>query len=82
MNTLVNEPIEVLAVFKGSKLEPKKVKWRNRVHEIIEIGYVHKEKRGRSLVYVFNITTASLFMKAAFDTELLNWKLEEVADEN
>lgn len=83
MNVIVNEPAEVYAIFQvPAKLVPKKIKWRNRVHDITEIGYAHKEKRGRVLFHIYNVTTPTVYMRMSLDTELLKWTVEEIADED
>ena len=75
MTEVVNEKVKV-----GMSDSPKWVKWRNRVHKIEKVGLHYTFREGRVLYHIFSVATKTLCMKLRFDTETLNWKLEETSD--
>jgi len=75
MTELINEKVEV-----GMSSTPKWVKWENRVHRIDKVGLHYTFREGRVLYHIFSVSTKTLAMKLRFDTETLNWRLEEVSD--
>ena len=82
MNLRLSEKIKVIALFDRSDnhLKPVRLQWRNRPYAITEISFHHREKRGRILFHIFSCVTDTLFFRISFDTENLDWLLEEVSD--
>ncbi len=60
---------------------PKYVIWKNRSHNITQIGLHHTFREGRTLYHIFSVLAGTIFMKLRFDTENLSWKLDEVDDQ-
>lgn len=56
---------------------PKYVLWRGRNHTVTKIGLHHSYCQGKTLYHIFSVVTDNLFMRLKFDTDNLNWTLEE-----
>jgi hypothetical protein len=72
----INEPVTVGMV----NNIPKYVLWRGKNHLITQIGLHHHYREGKTLHHIFSVATSTLFMRLNFDTENLNWNLEEIND--
>jgi len=57
-----------------------KMSWRQREYFIRRMAYHHKVREGRNLFHIFHVTDDNLDFRIRFDTENLNWILEEVSD--
>lgn len=78
----IAEKISVITLFDRTNdhLRPLRISWRNRDYSVTKIGFHHREKRGRILHHIFSVIAGSLFFKLSFDTEHLDWVIEEVSD--
>lgn len=56
---------------------PKVLFWRGRDY-VLQMGFHHTTREGRTLCHVFSVTDGNTFFKLKLDTETLNWKLLEV----
>jgi|Deesub1362B_J571_1020462.scaffolds.fasta_scaffold03048_5 hypothetical protein len=75
----VNEPIEVITVFRHGRIRPLKFKWKNRVYSITRIhgGWVSDE--GYSKHYHFSVSTGGPdCFELCFDTGSMTWELTRV----
>lgn len=81
--TLLNERIEVIAVF-GEGLNPcRPVRFRRvsgREIEIIKIGLRHPSVRGKRTIHIFDVTDGGADYRLEFDSERLTWHLTREAD--
>lgn len=59
-----------------------KIRWRLRDYFIKKLAYHHKVREGRELLHIFHVTDGNLDFRIRFNTEDLNWILEEVSDGN
>ena len=57
-----------------------KMGWRKRDYFIKRMAYHHKVREGRDLFHIFHVTDDNLDFRVRFDTENLEWILEEVSD--
>jgi len=57
-----------------------KMGWRKRDYFIKRMAYHHKVREGRDLFHIFHVTDDNLDFRIRFDTENLEWILEEVSD--
>ena len=78
----INEVVSVIASYNHEKNRfiPYKMRWRLRDYFIKRLAYHHKIREGRSLFHIFHVTDGNLDFRIRFDTESLNWILEEVSD--
>ena len=82
MQELINEKISVITLFnhQTNRVTPKKIKWKNKIYPINLIGYHHKYKEGSRLFHIFSVCNKNLFFRIKFDTNSLEWILEEISD--
>jgi hypothetical protein len=59
---------------------PKYVVWHGRNYTVTKIGLHHIYREGKVLYHIFSIVADTVFMRLKFDTENLNWTLEETED--
>lgn len=78
----VDAPISVILKYDHIKRQtrPVKVRWENRDYFIDKVGYHHHYWSGRVLVHVYSVATMTMFFRLEFNTETLNWKVTEIAD--
>jgi len=78
----INEVVSVIASYNSEKNRfiPYKMRWRLRDYFIKRLAYHHKVREGRNLSHIFHVTDGNLDFRMRFDTEDLNWILEEVSD--
>lgn len=82
MNEKIFESVSVIASYNHEKNRfiPYKMRWRMRDYFIKRLAYHHKVREGRTLFHVFHVTDGNLDFRIRFDSESLNWILEEVSD--
>ncbi|RJR32135.1 hypothetical protein C4569_00260 [Candidatus Parcubacteria bacterium] len=74
----INQPIEVLVFFKGTKIQPLYFKHRNKKYKIEKLNLIHYQKNGQGKIYYFNVTDKTTYFKLSFNTNNLQWRLEEM----
>jgi len=74
----VNEKIEVEVDFLKKRVVPRKFFWAGRVYELKKITLVHFAWQGRVKVYYFSVSDGINFFRLSFNTDSLEWLLEEV----
>ena len=74
----VGERIEVEVDFLEKRVVPRKFFWQNRVWEIKKIGLIHPSWQGRAKIYHFSVSDGVNFFRLSFNTDTLEWRLEEV----
>ena len=81
--TLLNERIEVIAVF-GEGLNPcRPIRFRRpsgREVKITEIGLRHPSVQGKRMIHIFDVTDGGADYRLEFDSERLTWHLTREAD--
>ncbi|MFO0764855.1 MAG: hypothetical protein U0487_02305 [Patescibacteria group bacterium] len=73
----VQEPVEVVVVFKKQKPEPFILKWGKRYVRIRKVHLVHSERIGRDKVYYFSVSDEANAYRLSFSSETLLWHLDE-----
>ncbi len=73
---IINEPVTVGIINNA----PKYVIWKGRNYTIEKIGLHHAFRRGRTLHHVFSVLAGTLFMRLRLNTDSLDWRLEEIND--
>jgi len=81
--TLLNEQIEVIAVF-GHGFHPVRIlKFKRpsgREVEVLELGLRHPVSNGRKTIHMFDVTDGGADYRLEFDSERLTWFLTMEAD--
>lgn len=81
--TLLNESVEVVAVFRPGRTmcEPLRFRRANgREVAVTEIGLRHPTTAGRRTVHVFDVTDGAADYRLEFDSERLTWRLTVEGD--
>jgi hypothetical protein len=74
----INQPIEVIAKFTGSKAIPIKFLWNNREVLVKKINLAYSRREGRGKFYFFAVSDSTNYFKLQFNSENLAWTLLEV----
>jgi hypothetical protein len=75
----IHAPCEVVAMFvPGKKPIIKRVVWAERIYEIVEVTIVTKAKKGAVTVWLINVASENAALKLRFDTDTLDWWVEEL----
>ena len=81
--TLLDERIEVIAVFGGGLNPCKPIRFRRRNGreiKITEIGLRHPSTQGLRTIHVFDVTDGGADYRLELDSERLTWRLTREAD--
>lgn len=84
MSEVINERVNIITIYdslKGSVM-PVKLQWRGREYKINKLGYHHKVRQGRTLLHVFSVSNETTAFKLQFNTDTLEWFLQEIYDES
>jgi len=79
----INEKVEVLLkhqLVPSAQTQIYKIKWRGKEYLITKLAYHHKVWDGRTRLHKFAVSTGSYDFRLTYDTESLQWLLEEVSD--
>jgi hypothetical protein len=79
MNTheIMEEEIDVQVIFKSGRVDIRAFKWAKRVHRILKVNLVHKNKIGEGLFYFFSVSNKNQFYKLRLNTFNLSWHIVE-----
>ena len=82
MHQTIHESIDVIAIFPrgSSRALPKRIKWQGKDYSITELGMHYPQRMGRVLHHIFSVTAGTLFFRLNFNTETLQWVVEEISD--
>lgn len=81
--TFLNEPVHVIAVFKGGYHPCRPIKFKRangREVNVTELGLRHPLPRGSKTVHAFDVTDGGTDYRLEFDAEQLTWRLTMEAD--
>lgn len=84
MQERINERVDVITVFQtdDGQTRPYRLRWRGRSYTLTQLGYHHTLREGRTLIHIFAVSTDTLSFKLRFNTDTLQWLLEEVYSES
>lgn len=82
MHQTINESISVISHYNAQTKQtlPIKIKWRNQLYPIEQIGLCHHYVVGHRLTHIFSVISQGLFLRLKFDAQNLQWTLEEIND--
>lgn len=82
MYEIINERVDCVAVFGKNfhDLTPHKIKWRNKIHNIDQVGYKHKVRQGNKVVHIFSCVSDGNFFELCFDAIDIKWTLGRTWD--
>jgi hypothetical protein len=76
--SVVNEKINVLAVFKNGTIFPYIFSWQNKKRKIEKVNLRYQERNGSFINYYFAIESNGFIGKLKYDSNSMIWTLEEV----
>lgn len=78
----ISAPISVDFFFDHTlrRAAPRSILWEGRQYQVLRVGMHHTYRFGRTLFHVFSVETAALFFRLVFDSESLQWRVEEISD--
>ncbi len=74
----IDEPIEVLAAFRGNGMEPMVFKWNKKKYPIKKINLMHVLKDGREWIHYYSVSGDGATYRLAYYPLTFKWVLEEV----
>ena len=82
MVTLVEEPVDVSAVFRGGKLRPTAFLWRGRNYRVRRVLGTYRTVKGRYLELHYSVMSENPEVyELRFSTEGMSWSLVRVHSE-
>jgi len=76
--SVVNEKINVLAVFKNGTVFPYIFSWKEDKKRIEKVNLSYQERVGGSINYYFAVESRGFMGKLKYNNESMIWTLEEV----
>lgn len=81
--TFLNEPVQVVAVFKRGHHPCMPVRFKRasgKEVSVTELGLRHPLPRGSKTLHIFDVTDGGADYRLEFDSERLTWRLTQEAD--
>jgi len=78
--SFLDEPIEVLAYFKGSKIQPQVFRWKNRSYEIKKTNYNWQERHGQEVINYFSVSTLTNLYQISFNNTSFGWRIDKIIE--
>jgi|YNPBryBLVA2012_1023415.scaffolds.fasta_scaffold22902_2 hypothetical protein len=80
MVTLIEEPVEVSAVFRRGRMMPVSFAWRNRRYRVVRIAGAYRRRKGHSLELHYSVLAegGEEVYELRFSTERMAWWLERI----
>lgn len=75
---LLNEAIEVLALFKGGKIYPQEFNWHNKPYRISSITYHWQERTGQAMISYFSVACGNDLYQISFNNAFFGWRLDKI----
>lgn len=76
--SIINEKINVLAVFKNGTVFPHIYDWRDKKRRIDKVNLSYQERDGASINYYFAVESAGFVAKLRYNDKSLIWTMEEI----
>jgi hypothetical protein len=75
----IDEPIEIITLFRNGKVVPMRFRWRNRVIRIRRVAGDWSSNSGRDRVHYFSVIGESTdCFEIAYDMSKMSWTLARV----
>ena len=78
MHERIDEPIEVIVSFSGTKVKPLVFRRQGREYRIEKVNMVYTSPEDGTKVYYFSVSDHSHYYNMRFDPTTLKWRLKEV----
>ena len=77
--TIINEPIDVGAVFGKDRIRPKWFVWKKRRYDIKETTFTWKDREGEAVIIYFAVTDGATSFELSLNQKTLAWRLEKTS---
>jgi len=74
----IHEPISTYVFTREGRTKVKAFEWKGRIYKVDQNNLTTKARKGTTPVYLFSVSNESGSYKLRFDTDTLNWWLEEI----
>ncbi|MFB0525929.1 MAG: hypothetical protein ACETVO_00485 [bacterium] len=81
MYEVIEEPIQVGAIFKGSKIKPRWFIWKKRKYPIRDVTFRWQDRKGEETLLYFSVSDGVNTYEICFNQKSLNWFLSKVSIE-
>lgn len=80
----IDQKVDVVTISKQGQgiVVPIRLKWNQKIFTIRKIGLRHPVREGKTLYHIFTCTDGTMDFRLKYNTENLQWNLEEVSDGN
>lgn len=75
--TLINDPVDVGAVFARGKINLKWFLWKKRRYDIKETTFTWKDREGDAVLQYFAVTDGATSFELFFNQKTLAWTLKK-----
>lgn len=79
METRIDEPVDVLASFRGVTVMPRRFRWQGRVITVTTLNLAYRVQEGTATQRYFSVSNPTATYLLKFDPLHLNWRLESVS---
>ena len=83
MITLIEEPVEMSAVFRRKKVLPVSFVWRGRRYRVARVAGAHRQRKGQFVEMYYSVLTGEGedVYELLFSTESMGWSLVRIHGE-
>jgi len=75
----IGDAIEVIAYFKGGKMQPVKFRWKNRVHRIERVNGGWRSEQGRERIQHYSVMCGGPdVFEISCSMENFTWRIDRV----
>ena len=82
MLEIINQPIQVQALFSKGILKPLKFTWRQTDYLVDKVVFRHLQRNGRALLHYFSIESNQVIYELVFNNQTLGWQLLKIYSED
>jgi len=75
--TIIDEPVDVGAIFGKNKIRPKWFLWHGRKYPVKETTYTWQDTEGEAKIFHFTVTDGATLFELSLNQKTLAWRLEQ-----
>ena len=74
----IHEPVSTYVFSRQGRTKIKAFEWNGRIYQMTGDNLITRARKGTTPVYLFSVSNNKGAYKLRFDTDTLNWWLEEI----
>lgn len=78
-SVIINESIDVAAVFSKNKIKPKWFLWNGRKYEVRETTYIWQDNLGEAKIIHFAVSDGATLFELSLNQKTMLWRLEKTS---